>query len=233
MQSWGEDFDLVSGELAAGVQRPSDEVGDTHIKTPQKAANRTPPTRPIPDSPQTDGPHDSSPSSHFELQVTPPNEPSTTGLRSQHPSRSVRPEHALSHVAGMEHPLLDTLDKLRYDGPYKIQVGFNEAMLKKGVRIEEIYLCLEADFEVLPDTTVCPAFERVFAPFPGIVWTPRKVYRVPGHDLASSGSDRSSIHKNAQGKASGRPKTEPRSRQGYDRRDGEWVEESGRRKRRV
>lgn len=136
-------------------------------------------------------------------------------------TRCVTADRALSHVCHMERHLLETLAQLRYDGLYRVQVGFNELMLEKGLRIEEIYLSLDADLETLSDSVVCPAFEEVFAPFPGMVWTPGKVYQVLADDLMqalSKDSEYASLSRtNNQGSAKGNtPRTSLGGGNGHD-----------------
>ena len=110
-------------------------------------------------------------------------------------ARYVTANKAFSHISTiMERLLLDVLTGLRYGGLYRIQVGFNGVMLKEGLQVEEIYVTLSDDFEALLEADVSSVFEPIFAPFPGILYTPNKVYYMPLQDLSSANS----LSKNAQ-----------------------------------
>src|SRR6185369_9524298 len=94
----------------------------------------------------------------------------------------------------MEPSFLQVLSGLRYDGRLTVQVGCNEEMLDDGLRVEEIYMYLEDDFDPLVEPTVSSLFEPVFAPFPGVVYTPSKAYHIAMDNLTKA--TLSSIHPN-------------------------------------
>ena len=93
--------------------------------------------------------------------------------------RCITADRALSHVStSMEGLLLEVLTRVQYKGLYRIRVGFNEAMLKEGLQVEEIYVTLEDNLKRMSDSAVCSMFEPIFAPFPGIVSTPNQVHYI-------------------------------------------------------
>ena len=87
-------------------------------------------------------------------------------------------QRALAHISAFELPLRMAFANIRFEGDYKVQVGFNESMLQKGDLVEEIYLLLENTLQVSEDE-VCTAFSPVFAPFPGTIYTRGKTYYLP------------------------------------------------------
>ena len=95
-------------------------------------------------------------------------------------------QRALAHISAFELPLRMAFADVRFEGDYKIQVGFNESMLQKGVLVEEIYLLLEGTLQVSEDV-VCMAFSPVFSPFPGTIYTQGKTYYLPV-DLQDQGA---------------------------------------------
>ena len=114
--------------------------------------------------------------------------------------RCITADRAFSHVStSVEGPLLEVLTRIRYQGFYRIQVGFNEAMLKEGLQVEEIYVTLDDDLGVLGDLVVCSMLGPIFAPFPGIVSTPNQVYDIPVDSLSPA----MSLSKNLQSTSRG------------------------------
>ena len=93
-------------------------------------------------------------------------------------------------------------------------MGFNGVMLEEGLQVEEIYVTLSDDFEAL-EADLSSVFEPIFAPFPGILHTPNKVYQIPVQDLSSAISlsksaqmdtpqiGSSGSHRNEQGRGGG------------------------------
>ena len=87
-------------------------------------------------------------------------------------------QQAVAHISAFELPLRMAFENIRFEGDYRVQVGFNESMLQKDVLVEEIYLLLESTLQVSEDE-VCAAFAPVFAPFPGTIYTQGKTYYLP------------------------------------------------------
>ena len=79
---------------------------------------------------------------------------------------------------------METLTRFRYEGRYKIQVGFNKLMLTEGLRVEEIYVTLECAFHAVTASDICSEFKPVFGPFPGVVSSPDKTYHIPVDHLS-------------------------------------------------
>jgi hypothetical protein len=97
-----------------------------------------------------------------------------------HSTQCITADRALAHILSIEPTMFEALSRLRYDGHYRIQVGFNPVMLESGVLVEQIYVTLENAFcKRLAKVDVCSVFAPVFAPFPGIVYTPKKEYHIP------------------------------------------------------
>ena len=90
-------------------------------------------------------------------------------------SQYMTAQRALAHISAFELPLRIAFADVRFKGDYKIQVGFNESMLERGVLVEEIYLLLEGTLHV-SKAVVCAAFAPVFSPFPGTIYTQGKTY---------------------------------------------------------
>jgi len=59
-----------------------------------------------------------------------------------------------------------------------IQVGFDEFILQQGMLLEEIHLFLNENLR-LPQHDICMIFAPIFAPFPGIIYTPGETFYVP------------------------------------------------------
>ncbi|KAF8074539.1 hypothetical protein FPV67DRAFT_586533 [Lyophyllum atratum] len=83
-------------------------------------------------------------------------------------------DDAYTHATSKEPIIRDLLMRLEYKGGYSLHAGFNEEMVHCGQRQEEIYLVLDADVS----TEIGDALEEIFAPFPGIVYTTKGVYRI-------------------------------------------------------
>ena len=99
--------------------------------------------------------------------------------RAWHPiSRHVTANQVSSHVDLLEPALRVGLARVAFEGQYMIQVGFNESMLQQGTLLEEIHLLLDRDL-VLREEDTCTIFAPIFAPFPGIVFTPGETFYVP------------------------------------------------------
>jgi len=93
-------------------------------------------------------------------------------------SRHVTADQASSHVDLLEPALRLGLLRAAFQGQYMIQVGFNETMLQQGTLLEEIHLLLDGDLQ-LRERDICMIFAPIFAPFPGIVFTPGETFYVP------------------------------------------------------
>ena len=129
-------------------------------------------------------------------------------------NRCVTANKAFSHVSTiMERSLVNGLVGLRYSGSYKIQVGFNGLMLKEGLQVEEIYVTLSDNVAALLEADVSSVFEPIFAPFPGILYTPNKVYHIPLQDLSSAISLSKNTHTDT-------PQIGSSGSQGYDQGRG-------------
>ena len=87
-------------------------------------------------------------------------------------------QRAFAHISAFELPLRMAFEDIRFEGDYRVQVGFNESILQKGVLVEEIYLLLGSTLQVSEDE-VCAAFSPIFAPFPGTIYTKGKTYYLP------------------------------------------------------
>ena len=87
-------------------------------------------------------------------------------------------ETALSHVLNFKTQLLVAFTDVGFGGEYSIQVGFNQSALHAGMLVEEISIFLDEDLQVSEDDA-CTAFSAVFAPFPGVVYTPGQTYSIP------------------------------------------------------
>ena len=85
------------------------------------------------------------------------------------PLRHVTADQASSHVDLFQPALQARLI---------IQVGFNETLLQQGILLEEIHLFLDRNLR-LPENEICMVFAPIFAPFPGIVFTPEETFYLP------------------------------------------------------
>ena len=112
-----------------------------------------------------------------ETKEAPPKDDSTSPM-CFHSSQHILAYQASSHATLLGPVLLTALTSLRFEGQYMIQVGFNETSLKEGMLIEEIYLLLDGDIQSSEDH-ICATLGDVFAPFPGIVYTPLQTHYVP------------------------------------------------------
>ena len=121
--------------------------------------------------------------------------------------RCITADRTFSHAStSVEGPLLEILTRIRYQGLYKIQVGFNDEMLKEGLQVEEIYLTLDEDLGVRSGSAVCSLLEPIFAPFPGIVSTPSQVYYIPIDNLSQAMSLSKDLQPTTRGSLNGRNK---------------------------
>ena len=93
-------------------------------------------------------------------------------------SRHVTADDALAHVYRLEPVLRAALAPTGFEGDYIIQVGFNEEMLHQGTILEEIHLLLNGTLK-LPEEGIQMIFEPLFAPFPGIIYTPDETFYLP------------------------------------------------------
>ena len=106
----------------------------------------------------------------------PPNE--STGVSWSQSCHCIMAETALVHVLNFKAQLLVAFTDVGFGGEYSIQVGFNQSALHAGMLVEEISIFLDEDLQVSEDDA-CTAFSAVFAPFPGVVYTPGQTYSIP------------------------------------------------------
>jgi len=93
-------------------------------------------------------------------------------------SRHVTADQASSHVDLLEPVVQLGLIRAAFEGQYVIQVGFNETMLQQETLLEEIHLLLDGNLR-LRKKDICKIFAPIFAPFPGIVFTPGETFYIP------------------------------------------------------
>ena len=86
---------------------------------------------------------------------------------------------AYTHALRMETQLKAVFATIGFSDEYILQVGFNEAALREGLLVEEIYLSVNGDLPTFNDQTVCKAFASVFTPFPGVVYTRARIDYLP------------------------------------------------------
>ena len=101
-------------------------------------------------------------------------------------SHCILAHHASSHASLSEPALVAVLTNLQFEGQYMMQVGFNETSLRERMLVEEIYLLLNGELASSEDH-ICTMLGAVFAPFPGIVYTPLRTYHVPIDPQSSVG----------------------------------------------
>ena len=100
--------------------------------------------------------------------------------------RYITADEAFAFVSDLEIPLRIAFADVKFRGQYKIQVGFDESMLRQGMLVEEVYLLLDVGLQV-PVHDVCNTFTAIFAPFPAIVYTPEQTYYLPVDPQEQSG----------------------------------------------
>ena len=93
-------------------------------------------------------------------------------------SRHITADQASSHAHNLEPAIRVGLARAAFEGRYMIQVGFDESILQHGTLLEEIHLLLDGNLR-LPERDICMIFAPIFAPFPGIVYTPGETFYVP------------------------------------------------------
>lgn len=109
-----------------------------------------------------------------------PSDKESSSLESKDPvrypkSRHITADDALAHVYLLEPALRVALAPTGFEGDYVIQVGFNEEMLHQGILLEEIHLLLNGTLR-LTEEDIRMIFEPLFAPFPGIIYTPDETF---------------------------------------------------------
>ena len=107
--------------------------------------------------------------------LPPPND--SAGVSWSQSCHCITAETALVHVLNFTTQLLAAFTEVGFKGEYRIQVGFNQSVLHAGMLVEEISLFLDEDLQVSEDDA-CTTFSAVFAPFPGVVYTPGQTHSI-------------------------------------------------------
>lgn len=106
---------------------------------------------------------------------------------------------AFDHSRMAELYISDALARSRLEGPYCIQVGFNEGMITQGQgTLEEIYIFVDSEIQSnqLPDSevllTLLTYLSQILSPFSGVLYTPENTYQISPH-LHTEGLSKSEV----------------------------------------
>ncbi|GLB43228.1 hypothetical protein LshimejAT787_1301290 [Lyophyllum shimeji] len=109
-----------------------------------------------------------------QVSVTPHPEDTLVVPRPREYAKYITADDAYAHATAKEDAIKEALAGLQYEGGYSLHAGFNEDMLHCGQRQEEIYVVLDERVS----NEVAVALGDIFAPYPGVVYTPEGAYNI-------------------------------------------------------